>query len=160
MINNFLHHIVAPVLVFCSCAGQNAKELPNTGPLLVDSTRVINRFQIHGTWEIVGYQLGFISAMGDEEARIYLGRKVVLSDSAAIFDFDDFIVRPLYKFSVVNTEEHFRQSKTGPENLGISTDSLTVIRILDGSLVRKTLFQSDAGLIYPWNGCFFFLKKK
>ncbi len=86
--------------------------------------------QIFGTWRIVKYEAGQVSAISDEEAEGYIGKRIFLSKELVVIDGDS-CKSPVFDLEVVRAQDYLHNSYRFAQGLpGFESDRLEVANIL------------------------------
>lgn len=86
--------------------------------------------EIYGTWRIVKYEAGQVSAISDEEAERYIGRSVLLTRELVVIDGDS-CKSPVFDLEVVRAQDYLYNSYRFARGLpGFESDRLEVLNIL------------------------------
>ncbi len=123
---------------------------------------------IYGSWKIISYTPGYISALTDEEAKKYIGKTITLKPDLATV-INDTCNQPIFKSTIQNSDQYFYESRIDKATLKIKSDSIRIIEIdcenpkysddnspnflYDFITVNKDL------MIVSFNGVYFHLKR-
>lgn len=113
-----------------------------------------------GVWKVIGVYEGHVVAITADEANSLTGKNLVLSDS--VFSFVDYyFYNPKVSIKKESTNENFPLYRRSAYEVGIETDSITIIKIENNNGNKNVyLINNNDTLIYSKDGWFFFLKKE
>lgn len=115
---------------------------------------------IYGEWLIEDYKLTTISTMTEDEAKNYIGAKVIFHDKL-VYVGDSYFLNPTFKLKNVNAKDYLTYHyKTNPEFLHIGEEKVQVISISDKEqFFNEFIKVSEDVAIVNIDGVFFYLRK-
>lgn len=118
---------------------------------------------LEGTWEIVAFRRPGISAMGDQEASLWLGRTLVVTDSTATMGADTCAVADVTRetLPVRSIEMGFNAM---PGDLGIAKERVDLFEIVCGqgflTAGQQIIRLARDSVLTPWDGVFFLMVRR
>ena len=116
---------------------------------------------IYGKWVVVSFEQPGITALSPAEAKTWIGRAALFSDSVVTFD-SDRCASPNYSLDTIVAGQFTARSRVYPSELGLGD---TVVSTVVGCPGRWTapgsqLYHRGSELITPWDGTYFVLRRR
>jgi len=86
--------------------------------------------EFKGKWLVTGIFSGYVPSISEDEAKLLIGKELVILDSVYSFE-SHFIRNPKYKIRAAKSNQYFPVLRMDADEVGILSDSVTVIRALD-----------------------------
>ena len=145
-----------------------------TSPLIGQTTKNANDFNLKGSWTIIKYAFVDISAMTDKIAQEWVGKKATVIKVIHFPYYDIPTYKDVFKQSycgyvdnrhlfpdtIVSTEKYFNQFKINYVKLGISAKTIRLVRTAcSDTPFSEMIVKNDNEILIYWDGTFFTLTR-
>lgn len=119
---------------------------------------------IKGFWIVYKFESGHVTAITDDDAKTWIGKRMDLTDSTFSFNNDN-LSNVRFESEKVEADHYFYMGyRVNPKRLGIKDKQVQIIKIVSnndnsGRSIEDLIFVHEE-LIASRDGYFFFLKKQ